>query len=367
MIDGFELRQGMHGSVIAFPVRPSEELRSLTGQIAGALNPVTVSLNAWDGRPEEKWFHVTIANRLDPKLAGSVYDRMTGRDSGAAAPMEPDVPETGFLGRLKRLLAQERPKARKHPVFLPPLLDETGLRITVMHGEHILAEYDLQEKRWVLSGHDHESLSWQHTLLSYRQKAGFECRDPAPVHPSSVFVISDLHLGHANIIRYCSRPFLFSDPAEMDHVLLKNWNYTVAPADRIYHLGDIRYGKGAPPFRQYRPRLHGQITFITGNLDGQDLESIHSVLVRHQGMDFLLIHDPADAPPDFSGWVIHGHHHNNNLRQYPFLDFLHQRVNVSCEVTGYIPVSLDEIVARILEGERTGRSTPVLLRYPHVP
>jgi 2'-5' RNA ligase len=59
LMDGWEKRDGMHGSVIAFPVRASEQLRKLTRDIAGILSPLATSLNAWDGAPDQKWFHVT--------------------------------------------------------------------------------------------------------------------------------------------------------------------------------------------------------------------------------------------------------------------------------------------------------------------
>ena len=36
-IDGWELREGIHGSVIAFPVRPSEPLKKLTSSLAESL------------------------------------------------------------------------------------------------------------------------------------------------------------------------------------------------------------------------------------------------------------------------------------------------------------------------------------------
>src|SRR5512137_1107420 len=37
-LDGWEMREGMHGSVIAIPVRPSDPLKKLTSSLAEALS-----------------------------------------------------------------------------------------------------------------------------------------------------------------------------------------------------------------------------------------------------------------------------------------------------------------------------------------
>lgn len=360
-IDGWEQKTGMHGSVIAFRILPSEALRSLVADISRSLQPVVESSNAWDDLPEKKWYHSTILNRIDSCTADRIFSSLSGNVSFP----DTDPGDRSILDQIiNRVFLPNTPAT--HPVFTPPLLDETGLRITLMKGEHIFAEYDLMERRWIHTGHDHDSISWQKTLLAFRCGAGFELKDPVISNETSPFVISDLHLGHANIIRYCSRPFRYSDPAEMDHVLIKNWNYTIAPANRVYHLGDLRYGKSAPRASAYRKRLHGQITFITGNHDDPELDGIPSARIDSNGIPFLLIHNPADAPPGYDGWVIHGHHHNNDLRHYPYIDPASRRVNVSAEVLGYTPISLGEISHRIQELAPSGDSAPILLRYPHI-
>ena len=68
---------------------------------------------------------------------------------------------------------------------------------------------------------------------------------------------------------------------------------------------------------------------------------------------------------DFDGWVIHGHHHNNNLRWYPFINFELRRINVSAEVLGYIPVNLNHICNLIRERISRTDKTPILLNYPY--
>jgi calcineurin-like phosphoesterase family protein len=352
LLDGWERRDGMHGSVIAFPVRPSEPLRQLTRGIAEALLPITTSQNAWDGEPDRKWFHVTIANRLGRDLASAVYSRLTG-ESGRE-----EVPEQR-PGLLQRFFSPKEPK--RSPRVIPPvLLDETGIRITVMKEMAIHAEYDLIGKQWIFGDHRHSTPRWQKTLGQFRHQAGLEHRDPERTPPDELFFIADLHLGHENIIRYCSRPFL--DTREMDHVLIKNWNYTIAPKTRIYSLGDLRYGPDADTLAEYRKRLRGEIVFIRGNHDDPETGAVPSVELVHGGRKFFLVHDPADAPRSYDGWVIHGHHHNNDLRQYPFMNFAGRRVNVSAEVIGYKPVGFSEILQRIQERETSGDTAPLLLR-----
>jgi len=360
LLDGFEKREGLHGGVIAIGVRPSAALKSLSADLAAALLPLCQSLNGWDAVPEEKWFHVTIANRLDLGKASSVYSAITGE--------VPDkMPKKGsdsLYGRIRHWLCRFFPEGQ--PDSAPPLLDETGLRITVMHGEVILAEYDLLNKCWIQDDLRHDGAAWHDTLAAFRKSAGFERELQAKDDPDDIFLIADLHLGHANIIRYCSRPFLFSEVAEMDRVLIGNWNSTVSNATQVYHIGDLRYGWDAPPFHSYAGQLNGRITFILGNHDEQEEGTILSRAIDYEGMQFLLIHDPGEAPPSFDGWVIHGHYHNNDLRSYPFISFEHRRINVSAEVLGYAPVRLGDICALIRYYGERGNTRPVLLNYPYV-
>ena len=48
---------------------------------------------------------------------------------------------------------------------------------------------------------------------------------------------SDYHLGHANIIKYCERPFV--DVEEMSATIIKNHNQRVKKEDTVFFLGDF--------------------------------------------------------------------------------------------------------------------------------
>lgn len=52
---------------------------------------------------------------------------------------------------------------------------------------------------------------------------------------------SDLHLGHANIISYCDRPYYSVD--QMNEALIDNWNTHVEDGDEVWVLGDAAMGK----------------------------------------------------------------------------------------------------------------------------
>lgn len=88
-----------------------------------------------------------------------------------------------------------------------------------------------------------------------------------------------------------------------------------------------------------------------GNHD-RDSDLPEHLEIDYGGVVFHLVHDPSTIEVSGNEWVIHGHHHNRRLRDHPFIDFENRTVNVSVEVAGYRPVSLDGIVELIKENER---------------
>lgn len=77
------------------------------------------------------------------------------------------------------------------------------------------------------------------------------------------FCISDLHIGHKNVIRHDGRPF--EDLEAMHTAIIENWNNAVSENDDVYILGDFAWKNsvGAKVLSQ----LKGRKYLILGNHD----------------------------------------------------------------------------------------------------
>ena len=192
---------------------------------------------------------------------------------------------------------------------------------------------------------------------------------------------ADLHLGHANIIRYCNRPF--ADVEEMNEELVRRWNARVTPNDEVWVLGDFALGRIAESFACGR-RLNGRKSLVVGNHDrmfgarraaeyrrwveryqqeaGFD-DVVDNVSTRIGEIPVRLSHFPYEGdshdrdrfvharPRDDGGWLVHGHVHEKwkvNGRQ----------VNVGVDVWNFAPVAEHEL-ALIMRPGRTGRARHV--------
>jgi len=159
------------------------------------------------------------------------------------------------------------------------------------------------------------------------------------------YVISDHHFGHDNIIGYCDRPF--DSAGEMDTVLLDRHYETVGADDLLVHFGDVAMDmQDGRETIEYFHRLDGDV-LVRGNhdvgLDPADapFPVLDSCVLSHGDYRFHCTHRPEDVPEAWDGWVLHGHHHNNDTETYPFVAYDDRRVNVSSELLGFRPVTLE--------------------------
>lgn len=167
------------------------------------------------------------------------------------------------------------------------------------------------------------------------------------------YIISDLHLGHENIIEYCQRPFSSAD--EMDRQLIENWNSTVDESDYVYFLGDLSFIDSGMTVDAWLEYLNGEILFVRGNHDSglsqnAPVHVVENCTIQHGRYEFFMTHKPPDNV--LNCWTIHGHTHNNQPVVHPFVHPERQTVNVSAEFLNYTPLEMDELVYMIDQRER---------------
>ena len=78
------------------------------------------------------------------------------------------------------------------------------------------------------------------------------------------YFTSDLHLGHANVLNFCDRPWDNLD--DMHEGLIKRYNSCVRKNDVCYFLGDVGMGN-AEQLKSIISRLNGKKILILGNHD----------------------------------------------------------------------------------------------------
>lgn len=165
-----------------------------------------------------------------------------------------------------------------------------------------------------------------------------------------IFLTSDPHFGHDNIIRYVDRPF--KSVEEMDEILIKNFNRVVGPDDELYILGDFAMHEDYKKLRSYRDRLNcNNIHLIFGNHDRRFVSWMFKSTQDYLELEFnhtrfCLSHYP------FLSWhgreqgaiMCHGHIHakkrTNEINQWQKL----RRFDVGVDANDYTPVSLDYIL-----------------------
>lgn len=167
------------------------------------------------------------------------------------------------------------------------------------------------------------------------------------------YFISDLHLGHSNIIGLCKRPF--KDVYEMDSILINSWNARVSQSDHVFILGDIAF-RSECSVEDYLRKLKGKKYLIVGNHDNRwmqnlDLsewfESVDYLLEMRDGKHRLVLcHYPMMTWNGNTSFLIYGHIHNNKPKSYwPVLQTYERALNACVEVNNYMPVSFEELVA----------------------
>lgn len=172
---------------------------------------------------------------------------------------------------------------------------------------------------------------------------------------ADVFLISDSHFGHANILNFYNhqgvqlRPFFNME--DMHHCMISLWNQVVQPRDIVYHLGDFAMKM---EWVAVAKKLHGTKHLILGNHDRYQPKVYHDagfakLLSIKVFKNLVFTHVPIHPTALRSGWKlnVHGHLHNNRSST-PFTpDLGPHYFNVSAEVLDYRPISVDTILSKL--------------------
>jgi calcineurin-like phosphoesterase family protein len=192
------------------------------------------------------------------------------------------------------------------------------------------------------------------------------------------FWTSDLHFGHANIIKYCNRPF--TDVGQMNAKLVNNWNEVVGQDDEVWVLGDVAMGSIEQSLAFVR-RLNGVKTLVTGNHDrcwsaagakSQRWVEVYQAAgfntILHGTIEIVFDDQPAVAchfpyagdsqdadrytalrPEDLGRTLLHGHVHDR-------WQVSGRQINVGVDVWDYRPVSDAQLLAALSQaGDEPGQ------------
>lgn len=169
----------------------------------------------------------------------------------------------------------------------------------------------------------------------------------------NVFAMGDFHFDHQNIIKYCNRKFYNFD--EMNQYMLNKYNSVVKPDSTFIFMGDMTFGRDSRGAKYWLDKLAGTIIYLKGSHDHgitpqtKNLKCLFlcdQLIVHTPKMNLLFIHEP-ERVKDWDGWVIHGHHHNNYPKEFPFFNYQMKRMNLSAELLDYTPISILDILSNI--------------------
>lgn len=163
-----------------------------------------------------------------------------------------------------------------------------------------------------------------------------------------IFFTADLHLGHASIIRHCSRPFASVD--EMDAAIIGKINDRVAAGDILWVLGDFAF-RGRDP-SHYRKQINCRdVRLLLGNHDKRvksmkagfrHVGDVAEISVGRQRI-WLSHYAHRSWPASHRGaWHLYGHSHgkldeDDRSRKLNALD-------VGVDLDGrFAPWSMDEL------------------------
>jgi len=170
----------------------------------------------------------------------------------------------------------------------------------------------------------------------------------AEIDPTKVWVASDHHFDHANIIKYANRDF--NDVPSMNQTMIEAHNSVVKNDDTVIMGGDIAFC-ATNKANDFLNCLNGRKILIIGNHDWErktgklkdyNVDEVHmSYYVEVDGKEVLITHMPFHSTVMLLNenlTNIHGHIHDKKIN--------HPRYRNMCvEHLDYTPTKLTDILA----------------------
>ena len=175
------------------------------------------------------------------------------------------------------------------------------------------------------------------------------------------FFISDLHLGHHNVIKFDGRPYTNVDEMHVD--IIRRWNEVVGDDDIVYYLGDLAM-RVNDTTKWVIYQLKGKIHFIMGNHDRyKDISHLGRWEDIHEyGTEIMVKDDDAQNKRDngyqhiimshypilswnkahHGSWHLHGHCHGSLMKGNQAY-YKRKVMDVGCNVIDYTPISYGEV------------------------
>lgn len=164
--------------------------------------------------------------------------------------------------------------------------------------------------------------------------------------PEKIWMWSDQHFGHNNIIRYSERPYDNTD--EMTETLVKNYQECIKENDVCIWGGDIAF-MSTNKANEILDQCPGYKILIIGNHDFERrkkclkkyrVDEVHLVLnISYKELDLAFTHYPVKMNESMIN--VHGHIHNNTDGE--FSDSL-MNINISVEVLDYKPLNFTDLI-----------------------
>ena len=176
----------------------------------------------------------------------------------------------------------------------------------------------------------------------------------------TLYFTADQHFYHANIIKYCNRPF--PDVRTMNKIIIERHNEEVGPDDTVIMLGDFGLAS-RERLEKIVEQLNGHKHLVLGNHDcykpwsyiDMGFESVHTLLLLGPStplikcpIPLVAVHDPAVATVSRETLFLVGHIHQ-------LFKHTGNAINVGVDVWDFKPVSIATLASefRLQETNKT--------------